>query len=316
MNIDAYRIRAHRFLNGDFRSEDLNALFLFMRNRPYGCETVRDIGHMRGHAEGRDRGISLDRIKDQFQMLRIAMWRFAQPGNELDLNYAPSFLFDSVKATLGSLKDDGIRKNLRLKRRQAEEIIGNLERKFHEQCLIEVDERFPSHLFGEEIKPRILKLCHRLDDIEIDILKECTSKIVIKEAYNKLDLAREFYTLLRKYKLVDEMRAGLPVDASSKLAMFAVYAMHDVSYDLPDDFSARSRAGITLDGDQLNIVSSIAVNFKFPNNPNAEISFDIFDTELKSEDWMDPDLPYDRPGILKVPLELNKSAKLVEMKVG
>ena len=66
-----YRVRAQRFLTGNFNAQDLTSLLLFLRENSYGASTVHDIGNMIGHAYERDRGLILSRINDTYQMAKL-----------------------------------------------------------------------------------------------------------------------------------------------------------------------------------------------------------------------------------------------------
>lgn len=315
MNIDEYRIRARRFLSGDFRCGDLDALFLLMRNKPFGCETVRDIGNMRGHANSRNQGIALDRIRDQFQMLRIAMWRFAQKDKAIDLHFAPSFMFDAMKATLASKTEDWIRSSLRMKRSQVIAAMVHLQSKFREQILVVEDDRFPKYLIGESKNPTILILKEGIIEAEIFIIKELTSQINIEGVYGRRKLVDEFTNLLVRWKLIDGAAEKLSRENCDWLSVFAVYAMHGVAYELPDGILAHSQAGVELIDGELILIVGVEVKFPFLTNQDAKFGFGLFNSELNHIDWVEKDLQTDRRSRWTVPLELNDSARLIEMKV-
>ena len=315
MNLKEYRIRAQRFLNGDFRCDDLNALFLLFRNKPYGCETIRDIGNMRGHADLRDRGISLERIRDQFQMLRLTMWRFSQNDNAIDLSFCPGFLFDSMNAVIVSSSLNDINLNLRMNRKQIIRAMGCIRSKFQDFSLVELPDEFPRYLWEEDVIPKMLRLVGELEDHEIELIKFCTSRIIIKSPYGRGDLEEEFSKILAIREIIPKNEISISGRCKDLLAMFAVYAIHDVEYDLPDGFIGKSYAGVSNINGSLRIVSSVSIGIRFPKNKYGSVRFNIFDSELNPEDWVDEKIFKIGEFDWSVPLELDGSGKLTEIRL-
>ena len=102
-----YRERAQRILAGKFNIDDLNRLFLFLRQNSHGNETVRDIGNMIGHADARHQGLSLQRVIDLYEVAKFQAPKIAKhPNWKLDLSDAPPSLISAMEATFRLLGDD------------------------------------------------------------------------------------------------------------------------------------------------------------------------------------------------------------------
>ena len=105
---DELRFRVQRFLAGPFNVTDLSTTFLFLRGQSFGRNTVRDIGDMLGHADLRDRGLSVDRVRN-LQVIALYKMRafIGEKSSELDLSDAPPTLLAVMDATLALLDDSG-----------------------------------------------------------------------------------------------------------------------------------------------------------------------------------------------------------------
>ncbi|WP_373489853.1 hypothetical protein [Parasphingorhabdus sp.] len=124
-----YRIRAQRFLTGEFNVEDLRSLFLFLRQNSYGNQTVRDIGDMVGHSDERNQGISLERISDYSDVMRYIGPKIARhPNNSLDLGDAPAELIPAMDATYNLIDDDRLLRDTGLRRDQTSTALTKLKR--------------------------------------------------------------------------------------------------------------------------------------------------------------------------------------------
>ena len=311
---DEYKIRALRFLSGNFIGDDLSALFLFLRTKPFGCDAVRDIGDMKGHADTRDRGISLDRIRDQFQMLRMVMWRTSQKDGSLDLSFAPCFLFDSMIATLSRIDELALRAETGLSRKRARRTVKSLRSKFHKVEVVVYDKNQPNHLFENGNITWVFSVSQGLSALEIQVIQSLTSTLIIKKPYTRRDLVEEFAKSLLKNDLINVSDIPFTLKCTSELAIFAVSAMHNLIYDLPDGFVAHALAGTEWTNDKLLITVKIGIKFPTELNKEGEIWFNIFDSELEQGDWISDELKSAFPCTWKFPLELNGAARLVEMK--
>lgn len=77
------RQRVERFLRGDRRVEDLDRIFLGLRDRCYGLATIREIGDFVAHRDQREKGPVTDKVRDI--QLSLESWLKQGQGQFPDL---------------------------------------------------------------------------------------------------------------------------------------------------------------------------------------------------------------------------------------
>ena len=80
------RIRVKRLLHGKFRPDDITTLFLHLRDRHGGRESVREMGDFVAHPDRRDRGMTAKQVGTWFTYMRFRL--LAQQG-PLDIMNLP-----------------------------------------------------------------------------------------------------------------------------------------------------------------------------------------------------------------------------------
>ncbi|MEA3540239.1 MAG: hypothetical protein U9R73_14015 [Pseudomonadota bacterium] len=288
-----YRIRAQRFLSGDFHVEDLSRLFLFLRANSFGAETVRDIGDMIGHADSRGKGLSLRRVNDTYAMTRFIIPRVVKrPDPSASVGEIPAGLLEAMEATLRLLDEEHLIRHTGMRKDQASTALTKLKRKV-------------------QVQPdgRATWLTSHINPADVALTRCLTSYIISKPAYSADDLFRETQALLLRHGFMDEQQIPLLFARRVHLALFAVVAMHGVRYRLFDSETAEAEAGWEGDDGTPRII--VSVTLKIPHSEGAdEVSFPIFDTDLHPGDWS---VGYDSTkgtAMWTVPLELTAEPRL------
>jgi hypothetical protein len=65
LDLDLQR-RVQRLLRGDRRSDDLDRIFLSLRERSYGRASIREIGDFVAHRDKREKGLVTEKVRDIF----------------------------------------------------------------------------------------------------------------------------------------------------------------------------------------------------------------------------------------------------------
>lgn len=287
-----YRIRAQRFLTGEFRVEDLHYLFLFLRQQSYGKETVADIGNMVGHADARKQGVSMRRVTDHYHIAQYQSVRFE--GNPvlraLNIYDAPPNLFDMMDATLRLLASELLLKYTGLRRDQASTALTKLKRRFRD------DGNGRLTWTGPNIKPK-----------QVALLDCLTGFIISRPAYDANTFIEETAYLLIKHGFIDEPQRHLLQAKRPHLLLFAIAAMHGARYLLDNGDTVEAEAGWGTDnGDALlRVGASVTVPYRREGiEGTQQWLFSLFETDLKASDWA-PDFDAARPNVTwTVPIEV------------
>ena len=280
---DELRFRVQRFLAGPFNVTDLSTTFLFLRGQSFGRNTVRDIGDMLGHADLRDRGLSVDRVRN-LQVIALYKMRafIGEKSSELDLSDAPPTLLAVMDATLALLDDSILLHHTGMSRGQVVAALAKIKRKFS------VKEN--GKLFWD---------CWKITDKQLSTIKCLTSFIISKPAYAADDLVEDTLYLLLKHRLMDEHQVDLFYTKRDYLLLFAIVSMHGVTFDCPQGVPAEAKAGWGTVDDVPSL--NVCVEFPIQDEPELKIALALFDTQLNptlwSEDWIDgrPHIVFDRP---------------------
>lgn len=287
-----FRLRAQRFLTGEFNVDDLNRLFLFLRQNSYGNQTVRDIGHMIGHADSRESGISLRRVNDFYDITQFQAQKVDQyPDWTLDICDAPPSLIRAMEATFRLLDDDIIMRDTGLRRDQAGTALTKLKRRFQPKD--------NGRLMWTGAPPL---------EKHFALLKCLTSYIISRPAYDGDALFTETLALLVRHGFMETHQEPLLLARKPHLLLYAIAAMHGVSYQINEDATVEAEAGWASDtGEALLVVTA---NIEVDHKRNISWGFPIFSTDLLARDWVADYSSNFRHGQWTVPIELTNEPKL------
>jgi hypothetical protein len=90
------RVRVERLLRGDFRPEDLNHLFLYLRAHSHGAWSIVEVGDFIAHRDRRKKGPVTQAARDFFYASRCLL----PPGKFNDLLSIPSIFPEAMNAQL------------------------------------------------------------------------------------------------------------------------------------------------------------------------------------------------------------------------
>lgn len=288
-----YRQRAQRLLTDESKIDDLNCLFLFLRQNSHGNKTVRDIGDMIAHSDVRNKGLSLERISDLYEIAKFQALKIAEhPNWKFDLSDAPANLISAMEATFRLLSDEIIKRDTGYPRDQASKALAKLKR-----C------------FKTKANGRLTWTGSTPDDRQLALTSCLTSYIVSGPAYDGSKLFAEMVSLLRRHNLIDADQEMRLEAKRPNILLYAIAAMHGVRYRMHNGATVEAEAGWSSDtGDALlGVTASIATDY---NEKSVSWAFPIFSTDLRASEWASDFTP-DRPNVhWKVPIELTSEPRL------
>src|SRR5438874_13609559 len=122
------RARVERLLRGDFRSDDLTRLFLYVRDRCDGRESVQEVGDFVAHHDERTKGLVTRTARDWYVTIRFASLRFA--GVPIDWNRLPANFATVLQASYRRAPGPFFKDVLGISRSDVAKLLPTIARKF------------------------------------------------------------------------------------------------------------------------------------------------------------------------------------------
>ena len=208
---DDLRHRARRLLTGDFRTGDLDRLFLGQRDRAWGRAAFREIGDFVAHRDTREKGLITQVGKDVFTSVDV--WSLKMRGSE------PSWvdIARAAEANLRLASDKQIRSGCGCQRGAAKMRMRN--------ALAKIDRR------------------ERPTDQEIKALDYLGNRFIWKPAFTSGQLFAEFKEVLIRNDIVVKTDTEAFNKAEAFIALYALSIMHGSTIVMDDANKARLYAG-------------------------------------------------------------------------
>ncbi len=216
------RARVERLIHGDFRPEDISTLFLYLRARSRGRETVAEIGDFFAHRDEKIKGITTVRVRDWFTYMRFAVLTPNQqvPINKLPENF-PKVLWASFRLT----RDQVLMQDTGLKRRKVEKLLPGIIKKLR-----------PNSTGG--LTAETLTSTNEL------AIVNCLTKYIRgpNQAFSEDRLFKEFQDALLVNGLLEQPETKQFANLRRAVSLSAITAMHLTEVVLGDGTRARLSA--------------------------------------------------------------------------
>ncbi len=245
---------------------------------------------MIGHADVRDRGITVDRVAAMFLVARERL-SYLEDDRPIDLYSTSENLFTAMEATLSLLEEHDISKIGLTNRKKTKRILENIKPKFHRRA------------------DGTLELKENITDDEVIVIEKLTSLIISRATYSSAELRDQTKDVLLRLGLIDKDQISMFDERSHLVDLYAITAMHGVLFDLGGGYIAEAHAGWHADdrGPKLGVSVSAEVSYKGKKVP---LHFGLFVTDLLASEWSD-DFEEGRPHVsFSQPIEQLDSGKL------
>jgi hypothetical protein len=239
----ALRRRLERLWSGPFQVNDLDHLFLGLRERFYSREAFLEIGHFVAHAGERERGIVTERAKHFFTHMRFTFERY----RDQSAPYSGEYLCAALAANLNLASDETL-KEWGVSRHDAASLLGKVKRKLRGK-------------FGAPPLPEFPYKAH-----EVEILSKILGTVFANPAFNGELLFKEFCDVLVKNKILQAHEMGRMDQLAPVLSLYGAFRLHGCSVRLESGWSAELRINQHGPGE------TIAVNASAVMNPELNIS--------------------------------------------
>jgi hypothetical protein len=279
---DDLRLRARRLIAGDFRTGDLDRLFLGQRDRAANRACFREIGDFVAHRDTREKGLVTQVGRDIFTSVDV--WSLKLRGR--DASWAD--IKRAAHANFRLASDEQLRTGCGCQRQMA--------RKRLERALAKIDRN------------------EQLTASELQVLQYLGNRFIWKPAFTSDRLFSEFKDLLIHNGLVEKSNADALDAAKTFLTLYALALMHGSSIILEGGQRARLFAGYANRGHHLEV--KIEIVFNELNKP-LMTPICLFLTDLSPEEHCEPDLlASDDPVLVdhwQMPIEIGGSGRLTRI---
>jgi hypothetical protein len=120
-----YRERVLRLLRQQPSADVLNDLFLMLRERSYGYDTVKEIGDFVAHRNERDKGIATLEVKDWYSTVAFHVEAAMRPP---PINRFPATALALMAANLRRMSPAYIKENTGLNIDRAKQVLRKIEK--------------------------------------------------------------------------------------------------------------------------------------------------------------------------------------------
>jgi hypothetical protein len=208
---DDLRARARRLVSGDFRTGDLDRLFLGQRSRAHGCACFREIGDFVAHRDTREKGIVTDVGRDVFTSVDV--WSMDMRG----LKPSAADLARAAYANLRLASNEQLQEGCGCRRAVA----------------------------GNRLRTALSKLeaGEKPTEAELRVLRYLGNRFIWKPAFTSNQLFTEFEEVLTRNGIIASDEAAQLGSAKAFLSLYALALMHGSSLLLKDNHRARLFAG-------------------------------------------------------------------------
>jgi hypothetical protein len=260
------RARVERLLGGEFRSDDLTRLFLAVRGRCGGRESVQDVGDFVAHHDKRDRGVTTQSVQEWFAIARFVVTHFVfppSPGDNLPAIF-PRYLLATHRRMQRSFKAD------QRAQKPPPILLG----------IIDKLDRHPDGTFS--INPT------RYSEMERNLIQTLCSAMIVQPAFSGDELYNDFsatlidHALLRKTEIADFEKL------KAAIVLYAVAIMHRSMIEIDRTLAIQINA-VGRPGESIEVDCGIPLEVPKGNGQITILSA-IFSTNLDAESHCEPAL--------------------------
>lgn len=276
---DDLRIRARRLASGRHRVEDLDRLFLGLRDRDGGRMSVREIGDFVAHRGERHKGPVTQTARDVFTSVDV--WSLPMRGRKP----SKSDISRAARANLRLASDMQLKQGCGLRRPTVRRRLESGLKKFARN--------------------------ETLTDQEADVLSYLGDRFIWKPAFSEDQWFNEFRDVLVQNAIVPKPEAASLDGAKTFVTLYAIALMHGVTIEFDNGTKSQLRAGFANRQSHLEV--KILITFEELSKPlMAPIC--MFLTSLDPNSYCTPELLELGEGVLadawKGPIEVGDNDKL------
>jgi hypothetical protein len=273
------RQRVARYLRGDRRVEDLDRIFLGLRDRSYGLASIREIGDFVAHRHEREKGPVTDKVRDI--QLSLESWLKQGEGRFPDLAAATRI----GAANLRTATDAQLTARLGLKRDVVKSVLGLAIKKMER-------EQF-----------------QKVTQLEQTVFNYLAGAFVWNPAFTDEEIAEDLATVLIKAgALLKDEREAFDANCAF-LALYVTALMHDSTLVMEDGSSFELVAGFANDQNRLEVKARIELA-GWGKPVTAPVC--VFWTKLIGSEHCSDDLAA-TPGTWSGPIEIDPSGRLARL---
>jgi len=284
MSDTALRSLVERLLRGDFRVLDISTLFLAMRDRHGGRQTVREVGDFVAHHSDRFKGIVTDTTRDFFTVIRFQLPKTPT----ISLNDLPRNIVDILYATFRRIDNKILRSELGLKRSVAERLLQQIEKKIMPDNSGKLFLSWPTSQ-------------------DVSLIRCLITRIISKSAFDDDRLFEEFSATLIANGLLQTRERKAFETLKTAITLFTIAKMHLCMVDLGDGTNAILEATSNTGSGTMGVSARAGIG-------TFNVAGFVFNTNLVAPDHCEPTLMAELKGnIWSCDLELTQAKKLAKL---
>ena len=279
--------RVDRLVSGKYRSDDLNYIFLALRQTSYGRPILVELGDFIAHNSQREKGICTERFIDFYKILPTYV---KMGGKRLNVNDLPEDIASFLGASYRMIGPELIAKKTKLRKNGLSKLLSSLITRV-----------------GRNNSTK-LSFLTRPNDEELRLFNFLTNGSMVEPAFNDKGLLEDFWHSLTKNGLVSAVDKPKILAQKNAIVAFAIASMHQCKLiDKNQGVEATIECRV-YDGNLIAMSSMLVPYIPVP------VSMPIFMTGVPAKDVCMPDLQGKALQITwDCSLELNDELKLARL---
>lgn len=288
------RRRLCRILRGEYRSDDFDQIFLFLRAACRDRENVTEIGDFIAHREEREKGIVTKRLRRWFDNchFQVPFFLLLDGRKELDfetLDNFPSGLPNFLEANMDLAKRHGFIREKGLSVRLAQDAFARLKGRIREK-----EDGTSSLIPHGEYERKLLSILLGMTD--------CRAAFTLDAVFS------EFSNALRSQGLLGKSEVGAFAKCETPVGLFVVSRMHHCTIKIDSIRQSYLTAVFSSDGGgrKINIMAEAP-----GSDTKISMGFPIFSVPIPDPTWIENRLAEIQNGAMwSFPVELSASGGL------
>jgi hypothetical protein len=297
-----------RLQAGNFDDNDVDSLFMKLREFSTGHAVFREIADFVAHNRARNRGLTNDSVYGTYLSFRYVT-EYSLSNNKLTVDHdIPAWIHDLMLMQIERCGQNELKGKFGLSRDRAKKKIGLLYKR---------DE-------NDRTKCRYTK--RNIDDKTFKFLKFILGSIRIHPAYTQEDIIEEFVEVLRTNELLTECSPGDIRNQGDKIMIAVLCLLHKTNFDLKNNIKGTCK--ISCENLQGYIPQLMPPNFGrltlngiIPSQLGSkrfDVSFPVVTTTLDPIEWINKSLYVNKgPSILTLDFDcewgLDKNFQLMRL---
>lgn len=255
-----------RIQSNSFDEIDVDTLFTKLREYAPTYSAFKEVSHYLAHNRERDQGITRDELSSFWLTIRFYK-EYYEKKRHIDIYNLPIWVKNFILFQAERLDDETLKSELGMSGRRLKDYIKS---KFKDYKLEGITKYKKSSVSDKDVK----------------IINYLLMRILVKPAFTMGEVFEELITILENLNL--DFDINLLSKQRDRVTLCIMYIIDNTIFILSD--GSKAQCNITSEKHPITEENHLCISgsMEFTWEESAGVSFVLFSTKLKIEDWLDP----------------------------